>query len=418
MAKLITKHITNLQNESSASSSINANFEATAVALENTLSRDGTSPNQMSANLDMNSNRILNLPLPAAVTEPVRLGDLTNLVAQGFSFGAIITDTPEVADYILFGDVSASDANKKVTIANFLAAVEAEYEADIDTLPNLTSIQGKTITLGGNLTTAGAFITAGLNSLTLTTTGTTDVTLPTTGTVATLAGSETLTNKTLTTPTLNTPVINTPDINGGTADSLTSLSVRSTGAAFDLLFASAEAITANRTLTYNVGNAARTITLSGNPTLNDWFDQSVKTTANPQFATIELGAATDTTISRSAAGIIAVEGLAIYSNIPQNSQSAAYTTVLADAQKHILHPTADNNARTFTIDSNANVAYPVGTAITFINQINTVTIAITSDTLTLAGAGTTGSRTLAANGIATAIKIASTSWIISGTGLT
>jgi hypothetical protein len=58
--------------------------------------------------------------------------------------------------------------------------------------------------------------------------------------------------------------------------------------------------------------------------------------------------------------------------------------VLADAGKHILHPTADNNARTFTIDSNANVAYPLGTAITFINQINTVTIAITSDTMTLA----------------------------------
>jgi hypothetical protein len=107
-----------------------------------------------------------------------------------------------------------------------------------------------------------------------------------------------------------------------------------------------------------------------------------------------------------------------YLGLPQNSQSAAYTTVMADAGKHILHPTADNNARTFTIDSNANVAYPIGTALTFINQINTVTIAITSDTLTLAGAGTTGSRTLAANGVATAVKIASTSWMISGTGLT
>jgi len=36
----------------------------------------------------------------------------------------------------------------------------------------------------------------------------------------------------------------------------------------------------------------------------------------------------------------------------------------------------------------------------------------------LAGAGTTGNRTLAANGVATAIKITSTEWIISGTGLT
>lgn len=103
--------------------------------------------------------------------------------------------------------------------------------------------------------------------------------------------------------------------------------------------------------------------------------------------------------------------------LTQNSQSTAYTTVLGDAGGHILHPTSDDNPRTFTIDSNANVAYPIGTTITFVNAINTVTIAITDDTLTLAGSGSTGSRTLAASGIATALKISSTSWIISGTGL-
>lgn len=109
-----------------------------------------------------------------------------------------------------------------------------------------------------------------------------------------------------------------------------------------------------------------------------------------------------------------------YIGMPQNSQSAAYTTVLADQGKHILHPTADNNARTFTIDSNANVAYPVGTVITVVNQINTVTIAITSDTLTwFAGSGTasTGSRSLAAGGVATLLKVGTTSWIISGPGV-
>lgn len=109
-----------------------------------------------------------------------------------------------------------------------------------------------------------------------------------------------------------------------------------------------------------------------------------------------------------------------YINLPQNSQSAAYTTVLSDQAKHLLHPSADTTARTFTIDSNANVAYPIGTCITFVNQngAGTLTISITSDTMRLAGAGTTGSRTLAANGVATALKITSTEWIISGTGLT
>jgi hypothetical protein len=107
-----------------------------------------------------------------------------------------------------------------------------------------------------------------------------------------------------------------------------------------------------------------------------------------------------------------------FRNIPQNSKSAAYTTVLSDSGKHIFHPSTDANARTFTIDSNANVAYPIGTAITFINMTSqVVTIAITSDTMYLAGTGTTGSRSLAQYGVATAIKIDSTHWIISGSGL-
>ena len=109
-----------------------------------------------------------------------------------------------------------------------------------------------------------------------------------------------------------------------------------------------------------------------------------------------------------------------FKNIPQNSKSAAYTLVLGDSGKHILHPTADTTARTFTIPANSSVAYPVGTAITFVNQhgAGTLTIAITTDTMYLSDAGTTGSRTLAANGIATAIKVTSTEWLISGTGLT
>lgn len=109
-----------------------------------------------------------------------------------------------------------------------------------------------------------------------------------------------------------------------------------------------------------------------------------------------------------------------FRSIPQNSQSAAYTTVLADNGKQIYHPGADTTARTWTIDSNANVAYPIGATLTFINDTSAgvITIAITSDTMILAGAGTTGNRTLAANGIATAVKMTSTRWIINGTGLT
>lgn len=106
--------------------------------------------------------------------------------------------------------------------------------------------------------------------------------------------------------------------------------------------------------------------------------------------------------------------------IPQNIETADYTLVLSDSGQHILHPSSDTTARTFTIPANSSVAFPIGSSVTFINQngAGVVTIAITSDTMRLAGAGTTGSRTLAANGVATVIKITSTEWIISGVGLT
>ena len=109
-----------------------------------------------------------------------------------------------------------------------------------------------------------------------------------------------------------------------------------------------------------------------------------------------------------------------YLGIPQNSQSADYTTVLTDSGKHLYHPSADTTARIWTIDSNDNAPYPIGTAITFVNDTSAgvITIAITDDTLVLAGDGSTGSRTLAASGMATAIKMTATRWMISGSGLT
>ena len=102
------------------------------------------------------------------------------------------------------------------------------------------------------------------------------------------------------------------------------------------------------------------------------------------------------------------------------SKSLAYTTILTDANKQILHPSSDTSARVFTIADNSSVAYPLGTTLTFLNQnsAGSLTITTTSDTMRLAGAGTTGNRTLAPNGIAIAIKLATTEWLIYGTGLT
>jgi hypothetical protein len=152
------------------------------------------------------------------------------------------------------------------------------------------------------------------------------------------------------------------------------------------------------------------VTPTGTETLTN------KTLTSPTLTTPALGTPSSGTLSSCTVDGTDAVG---FRNIPQNSQSAAYTLVLADSGKHILHPASDANARTYTIPANGSVAYPIGTAITFINMTSqVVTIAITTDTMYLSSAGTTGSRSLAQYGSATAIKITSTSWLISGSGLT
>ncbi len=110
-------------------------------------------------------------------------------------------------------------------------------------------------------------------------------------TVSTVTGTETLTSKTLT----------APDINAGTVDNITSFGIRSTGAAFDFKQAMTEAISADRTLTWNVGNASRAITLGGDVnyansfTTSGAFAQTITATATSNFtlpAGTQTGAAT------------------------------------------------------------------------------------------------------------------------------
>jgi hypothetical protein len=211
------------------------------------------------------------------------------------------------------------------------------------TLTITTGDAARTIDIGGNLTLAAAFTTAGANALTLTTTGATNVTLPTTGTLATLAGGEALTNKTVngltitsstgtltitngktasvsntltlagtdgttitfqgtdtyvgraTTDTLTNKTLTAPTINGGTHTAITSLGIRSTGSgAFDLTIANSENLTAGRTLTLTLNDAARTVNLGGNLTTAAAF-----ITAGANSLTLTTTGATNVTLPTS-----------------------------------------------------------------------------------------------------------------------
>lgn len=117
MSKLVLQDI---ESGYGTPTKINANNDAIEAALENTLSRDGTSPNQMEANLDMNSNRILNLPSPQSATEPLRFED-----AQSLSTVPIAPSMTGNADKVLKTDgTTASWSQVTDALVSTTAAIQ------------------------------------------------------------------------------------------------------------------------------------------------------------------------------------------------------------------------------------------------------------------------------------------------------
>lgn len=105
-----------------------------------------------------------------------------------------------------------------------------------------------------------------------------------------------------------------------------------------------------------------------------------------------------------------------YLGSPQMSDQDDYTLVMADAGKHYYH--VSGSTHTLTIPANGSVAFPIGTVIAIVNENGggNLSIAITTDTLRWGSS--TGTRTLAANGTATLLKVTSTVWRMTGDGIT
>lgn len=102
-----------------------------------------------------------------------------------------------------------------------------------------------------------------------------------------------------------------------------------------------------------------------------------------------------------------------YRGMPITSVSAARTIAAVDGGCSLYHPPADTTARTWTIDSNANLALPVGFSFAVDNDYGAgvITVSITTDVLSLVGvAGSTGSRTIASGGNALFVKVSTTRW--------
>lgn len=108
MAKLTTSDITNISGaEETAIATLNSNFAAIEDALENTLSRDGTTPNTLEADLDLNGNDILNVGSINAESVTI---DGSEITTAGFAKGDAAT--------ITVGTVTTGAAGSSATVTN------------------------------------------------------------------------------------------------------------------------------------------------------------------------------------------------------------------------------------------------------------------------------------------------------------
>lgn len=143
---------------------LNANFQAIVTALENTLSRDGTSPNTMSASLDMNSQRIINLEDAVNNSEAVNYGQV-NAIVDAASTGLIsslieyATATASQTVFTLVGLSYTPGANNlQVYLNGVLLRKTTDYTETSSTVVTLVSgaLVGDSLTFISNTSTTSS----------------------------------------------------------------------------------------------------------------------------------------------------------------------------------------------------------------------------------------------------------------------
>ena len=103
--------------------------------------------------------------------------------------------------------------------------------------------------------------------------------------------------------------------------------------------------------------------------------------------------------------------------IPQVLFTADATLALSDLGKHLYSTLS--TANTITIPDNGTVVWPVGSAITIVNQ-GTANISLVQSSgvsLYMAGNTTSSSRNVASYGMATLLNVSANVWFINGTGV-
>jgi hypothetical protein len=158
MSKITLSDVGSLIDATTAKNTINSNNAVIQTAFDNTLSRDGTSPNQMQSYIDMNSQRILNLPAPDTLNEPVRLADITGAAAAALSGTSALSQSVTTGSVVWPTQAGKQwSAGASVLISSTLSPTNAIHGV-------VTDYTGSNLTvLGTDVTGSGTFSSWNIN---------------------------------------------------------------------------------------------------------------------------------------------------------------------------------------------------------------------------------------------------------------
>jgi hypothetical protein len=143
MAKVV---LTNIASRYGSIDALNDNFDALATALDNTLSRDGEGPNEVEANIDMNSNRIINLADPVDNTDAVTKQYVDGVTAE---LSGIAEEIQTVADNIAAIEAVAGAAPFIEDNINEIIVVADNIDNIVDVAGELGNIELVALELNG-----------------------------------------------------------------------------------------------------------------------------------------------------------------------------------------------------------------------------------------------------------------------------
>lgn len=115
--------LTSLTNETQAIQTLNNNMQTLANAFDNTVSRDGTTPNNLTSSLDANSNRIINLAEPENLSDAARLQDVADSVEAAEQAAASAESAA--------GSAQSASSSASQASASALSASQSATAADV-----------------------------------------------------------------------------------------------------------------------------------------------------------------------------------------------------------------------------------------------------------------------------------------------